>query len=447
MKQQRKADLIFITVIALVHVVFYLLALNYQSIFNGDSSEYIQEAYNIKDHFFFYSGSLSTPITAENISLRTPLYPLFLCCFYLLNLGNYAVLIVQNLVSVLNIAYARRLLFLFGYKAKYDWLLMLMIVFFPSQFVYANTIAPDLLLQSFVLIYFRHAILLLRRNGWRDAGIMSIALTIGLFIKPVLYPFALIHLFIVLFVWLKKKQRAVRFFTAALIPVVCIFLYSCSNYQRTGKFHFSSIQSFNAIYYYYNFYAAEKGTDAAKEFLADERTKIASMPKFKDRYDYANARGTTLLGENLAPYLLFHLKKSGAFFLETGKGEVDLFTGNMSLEKLYEEKTESFSKVVRSGNINRVFSYVKAYPSALLALIVVVANVIKIAGFLVFLLYGRIERLIKLFVLLFVAYFALITGPISNAHYVLPVSLIIAGMAVVGFESFNDRKNNSIITA
>jgi len=446
MKQQRRADLIFIAVIALAHVVFYLLALHYRSIFNGDSFEYIQEAYNIKDHFFFYSGNLSLPIEAEDMTLRTPLYPLFLCCFYLLHLGNYAVLLVQNVISVFNIAYARKLLSLFGYEAKYDWLLLLLVVFFPSQFVYANTIAPDLLLQTFVLIYFRHAVLLLRQYRLKHAAVMSAALIIGLFIKPVLYPFTFIHLFIVLFACAKKRRTVARFFVVALVPLLFVLGYNYANYQRTGKFHFSSIQSFNAIYYYYNFYAAEHGTDAAKQFLAEERTKIAAMPQFIDRYDYANERGMALLQKNLVPYVLFHLKKSAQFFLESGKGEVDLFTKKMTLENLYHEKTESFSTVIKSGDAKGAMRYIATYPSALLALIVVFFNAVKIVGFLAFLFYTRQERQVKIFVALFVAYFALITGPITNAHYVLPVSLIIAGIAVVGFVSFNARKNNSIIT-
>jgi hypothetical protein len=180
--------------------------------------------------------------------------------------------------------------------------------------------------------------------------------------------------------------------------------------------------------------------------LAQERAKIAAMPEFKDRYDYANNRGVSLLRENLVPYIFFHLKKSGQFFFESGKGELDLFTGKMTLENLYQEKTESFSTVIKSGDAKAAIRYIATYPSALLALIAVFFNAVKIAGLLAFLFYTRQERQVKIFLALFVAYFALITGPITNAHYVLPVSLIMTGIAVVGFVSFNRRKNNSIIT-
>ena len=78
MKPYGKTDRIFFVAAVLIHSLFYLLALHYQRFFNGDSFEYIQEAFNIKEHFFFYSGNPALPVKEEYMTLRTPGYPLFL---------------------------------------------------------------------------------------------------------------------------------------------------------------------------------------------------------------------------------------------------------------------------------------------------------------------------------------------------------------------------------
>ena len=93
----------FVAVIALVHLVFFLLACYYRRIFMGDSFEYIYEAVNIKDALFFYSGNPAMPIEAEYMTQRQPLYPIFLLSVYFFSINNWVVLVLQNLLSIFNI--------------------------------------------------------------------------------------------------------------------------------------------------------------------------------------------------------------------------------------------------------------------------------------------------------------------------------------------------------
>src|SRR4051794_24943157 len=92
-----RQDKVFIGIIALVHIVFFLLACCYRHIYMGDSFEYIYEALNIKNHFFFYSGNPSMPIAPEYMTQRQPLYPLFLLSVYLFTVNNWLVIVLQNL--------------------------------------------------------------------------------------------------------------------------------------------------------------------------------------------------------------------------------------------------------------------------------------------------------------------------------------------------------------
>lgn len=429
-----KNSLVFIVAIVLLQAVFFFIALQCGHIYNGDSFEYIQEAINIKEQFFFYSGHRALPLSPEYMTLRTPGYPLFLLAVYLIGINNWVVLFLQNLVCLFNILYCRQTLKLLGYQPKYDGWLVLFLLFFPSQFVYTNLVAPDILLQTCTLVYFRYAVLFLKERHSKYTWYMAAALSAGLFIKPVLYPFAGIHLLMVLIYGLVYKNIELKHvFVAALLPVICIGLYSYGNKIRTGKFHFSSIQSFNAIFYYQRYFSDKVNVEQGDAFIEQERSDIAKLPRFADRYDKANARGMELLRSNFVPYISYHLGKSCMFFLETGRGELDEFTGRSTLGKLYSGKSKKFITVIRESNSKELIHYLKNNTVVLFALGILFMNILKIIGMLLFFIKAPVQPVVKWFTALFIVYFALITGPISNAHYVLPISLIGMCCSITGF--------------
>src|ERR1035437_10860362 len=110
-----RQDKIFISIITLVHIVFFLLACHYKHIYMGDSFEYIYEALNIKHLFFFYSGNPVMPIVPEYMTQRQPGYPLFLLAVYLFTVKNWIVIVLQNFLSVFNIYYCRNVFIKIGY--------------------------------------------------------------------------------------------------------------------------------------------------------------------------------------------------------------------------------------------------------------------------------------------------------------------------------------------
>jgi len=219
-------------------------------------------------------------------------------------------------------------------------------------------------------------------------------------------------------------------------------LYNYWNYNRTGKFHFTSIQSFNAIYYYRHYYTSKEGEAAGKKFIQSERVVLAQLPTFKERYEYAHTRGIILLKENAGPYLLYHLKKSILLLVEPGKGELDLFTGRLTLGNLYAAKTTSFKNVVKTGSAGKIIDYTWQNPTAIIAILITCFNLVKLVGLLLLIIYAGMPKIVKWFIVLFIAYFALITGPIANAHYLMPVSLIISGCGVIGLAAIKVRNYN-----
>lgn len=428
-----KKDKTFIGIITLVHVVFFLLACVYNRIYMGDSFEYIYEALNIKQHFFFYSGNAALPIEPEYMTQRQPLYPLFLLGVYLFTVNNWIVIVLQNLLSIFNIWHLRRSLLNIGYQPKYDWLLLLFTIAYPAQFINANTIAPDILLQTFTLLYCSNFISLFQTKQHKHAIFMSLALIAGMFVKPVLYPFVLVHIIILLATGIHHKVLLQRTVLIAVMPLTAVLLYNYWNLTRTGKFHFTSNQAFNASYYYYPFISQTQGQDSANKFLQKERAAYASIPDYKDRYDHANERGTELLTENFVPYMLFHLKHSARILIEPGKAELDLFTGKLTYGRLYSKEQTGFFATWKNKGITGMSEYFSNNPSMLAVILILVFNCIRLIGLFWFFTNKNIHWLLRLFTFVFISYFAVAAGPIANTRYFLPVSLIVIGCAVIGF--------------
>ena len=438
-----RRDKIFIGVIALVHVVFFVMACCYKRIYMGDSFEYIYEALNIKRYFFFYSGNPAMPILPEYMTQRQPLYPLFLLGVYLFSVNNWIVIVLQHILSACNIYYCRKVFVRMGYNVKYDWLLLLLVCAYPSQFINASTIAPDILLQSFTLLYFGSFVSFFLKKQLRYAVWMSLALVCGMLVKPVLYPFAIPHVFIVMIVAVVQQVKLQRPLLIAVVPFCAAFLYSYSNYLRTDKFHFTSNQSFNAIFYYYTWYSQKEGVDSANKFLAKERSMMNSFAEYKDRYDYGNARGVALLRQNFVPYMVFHLKNSARIFIEPGKAEMDLFTGRLTYGRLYSKEQTGFFATIKNRGWGGMGEYVAKNPSMPFVIVVLLFNCIRLLGLIVFFTRKDIDRMIRGFCLVLIVYFAVAAGPIANTRYFLPVSLIVTGCAVMGFAALLHKRQNN----
>lgn len=439
------SDLRFLAALLIVHAVFFVIAVHYKNIFNGDSAEYIYMALNIRDHFWFYSGNPAMPEVTELLTLRPPGYSLFLLLVYIFSINNWLVLVLQNILSVCNIYYLRSALAPLNYRKRYDWLLLAFVVIYPSQFINANTIAPDILLQSFVLLYFCQFLMLIQKKDWTHGLYMSLALIAGLLIKPVLYPFAYVHCILMLWVAMRFKSTVMPYL-AAILPLMVVMLYGAWNLKRTGKLHFTSTQSFNAIFYQYKFIEDKYGNDSALVFLKEERKQADAMEHFYERYDYAGNRSRELLLQNIGPYILFHAKMSLWILIAPGKGELDMFLGNLSLRKLYaKHQPRSLLNSVKHDGIKGLQMYANVNPSFPVTIVVLCFNILKIAGLAIFFMTKSINKYVRIFTAILIAYFIFTAGPIANTRYFIPVSLITAVCATIAYQDILWKYKNKAI--
>jgi len=438
----KKKDYFFLTALIIVHALFYIMALHFKKIYSGDAPEYIQEALNIKDHFFFYCGNMGLPIREEYMTLRPPLYPLFIMFVYLFAINNWIVLLLQSVLSVTNIFFIRDTLFRLGYNKKYDWLLLLLVIAYPSQFLFSNCIASDILFQSFVVIYFRHFVLMVYDKNWKHALWMSIALVLGAMVRPIFYPFVAVH-FVGLFImaYLQKVNLS-KAAGIGLLPILVILVYNTWNYERTGKFHFSSIEAINANYNIWEYNNSKLGAIKGTEMYNELKVKIAAKPSYKERYNTSVKIARQFIKQHFVSYSLFHLKHVGRIFIEPGKAEIDFYFGWLSLTYLSsaESVNKGFYATMRERGWSSIGNYIVTHPSMPMVIIVFMFNCIRLAGFIMFICSKRFLLLIRLFVLLLMAYFTITVGPVSNTRYFLPVSLIMIACSVLGFQAFYEKR-------
>ena len=400
----------------------------------------------LKNIFSFTVATRAMPIVPEYMTQRQPLYPLLLLSVYLFSINNWIVILLQNLLSVFNIYYARKIFISIGYKEKYDGWLLLFVVAYPAQFINANTIAPDILLQTFTLLYFGNFVALWQTKQIRYAIWMGFTLIAGFLVKPVLYPFVIVHFFIVIMVAVVQRTKMQRPIIIALMPLVAVLLYNYWNLTRTEKFHFTSNQAFNASYYFYPFISQKEGVDSANRFLQNERREYASIPEYKDRYDYANERGTALLKQNFFPYMAFHLKNTARIFIEPGKGEMDLFTGKLTYGRLYRKEQTGFYVTWKNKGLSGMSDYLQNNPSLFFVVFVFLFNCARVIGFIWFLLNKKTHWLVRAFIFILAGYFAFAAGPIANTRYFLPVSLIVICAGVMGLIEIRNRKVKEIMS-
>jgi hypothetical protein len=429
-----------------MHILFYLIAMHCKKLYSGDSAEYIQEAVNIRDHFFFYCGNLALPIKEEYITMRPPVYPLFLTLVYFFTISAWVVITLQNLVSVLNICYLRDTFLRLGYKKKYDWIFLLFVFVYPIQFIYSDTVSADILMQTFVIMYFRHFVLLVYDNKLSSAWWMSVAVILGAFVKPIFYPFALINLVVLLLWSYREKLKISKVLFIAIVPVFVFMLYNTWNYERTGKFHFSSIESINATVNYQTYMTRKVGALKATELHEKIRAELAVIPSYKDRYDSSIRIANRFLKEHLWSYAAFHLMHTGRIFIEPGKAEIDLFTGWLTPVFLGSEEGahKGFYATIGEKGWSSLGNYIHENKSMPFVMLILIFNCLRIVGFILFLFARQIPIIVRTFILLLIFYFALVVGPVANTHYFLPVSLIMIGAAILGFQQWAEKRKTRI---
>jgi len=409
----RKDNLLPLLLIVIMHLAFFILALNFKGIYSGDSPEYLNAADNISKHGISYTGSFSNQIDPALYSYRTPGYPLFIAFCKTIYPSDYTVLIIQNICSIIFLWIICLKLQKAAVFQKYKWMVIAGLFFFPVYLIMVNMVLADALLGFILIAGWLLLIKFIATKNWHFLLLYNIALSCAALTKPVMMYFWVPNLaFSIYLIWKYKKIYPVFM---AMILALTIGAWSYRNYLWTGYFHYSSIKMQNLLelnagsilsYKYDNNYmrAHWRATYARSDSLAT----------YKEKSEFLLNEAQKVIMQNPILYTKMHAKGMFNFMLAPGRIDVETFF-NLDTSKpvslLYE--------INKKGLFNGIIFYLKNVNILLILMVFLIAiwNVISLSLLLASFYSNKIEILQKIFLFLLILYIVFACGPGGYARF------------------------------
>jgi hypothetical protein len=410
-----------------------------------DSIEYLNSANNWNLHKSFYCFNWEAPTDFRGFTKRPPLYPLFLWATGATSDHKWLSLLIQNLLSLLNIALAIRL---FHFKvgsfkpSKFRFVVFLLACLFSvSQVIYANLIMAEILLQTVVMLLLHQVILVIKSNRSKNWVWSSLLVIAGFLTKPVFLFFA--FLLPMFWVFIQFRKRSLNYsgligLIWVLTPLFVIHFYSIQNRWVTGLYHFSSISVINLLHYNTRYMLLNKyGTEKADSIL----DPLMIIPGTRQAFVFNNSqireRCINYINENKFFYFKIHLGGMIRMMVDPGRFDVYQF---FTLDKM--ETPGLMEKSIT--NIESIGSYLKSQSLMLLLLLlsILIFNILKLFCFGCFLLSKNISLLFRLLLFNTIFYFVFLTGPLGASRFLVPVlPLLLCSILFILRKGAKDEKN------
>lgn len=415
----------FTGILLAVHALFFFSQLSTGRIYLSDSLEYLEKSNNISAFFSAENDNPMLPEAPERLTRRTPGYPFLIYLTAQQNGHHYLLLVLQNLLSMASVFIAFSLFRTENESPRRIWIYLILIVLFPAQFIYANMVMAEALFQ-FLLV---SALWFLRK--YLHSGklylllLMNLALALAAFTKPVLYPFLFLSM-LAQIAWFIYSWKVIHSLPS-LIPVVLVLLYCQYNKERTGFFHFSSIQIINQVNYnLYLFEAGRSGYEAASETIDRIYAEASEKGTFADRMKYLSQSSKDRILADPFHYLVFHLKGCVRFFIDPGRFDLAQLAGlseSPGMGFMYYIQTHSFGDSIRYFFAQKPLWLLPAL------LLIFTGNILKLAGLGISLFTLRKDKTLKISVFLLMGYICFATGPLGASRFFMPISILVAALA------------------
>ena len=400
-----------------------------------DTGRYVQAAENLRLHGQLYArpwtGTAPRGQAVQEFTIRPAGYPLVV--WELGGTGPWPVVLLtlQNLLSLFNIGvvlvwWARR-----GRPRTMHWVWAgAGILTFPAQFIYANAVMSEMLLQTVVVAMVALTLRFIKTRQKRYFAGAAGAVVLALLLKPVFYPLAavLAGLSILLAGW----QRRFALALIGWIPLVVVGLYMGWNEQRTGYFHFSSITEINLLQYNAAGVVRQLAGPATEEkWVTQVLQEANAQPDFSARQRLIRARACAMLWAHPVMYARQQVQGMATFFLDPGRFDVSQFLG------LAPPVGGGLLTQARAGKLLRA---VMSLPLPLLGWLAVVllANgsrlVLAVRGLQRLRAEGPMLRYGRWVAVSLLLYVAILTGPLGAARFLVPVWPLLLGLALVGLK-------------
>lgn len=395
----------------------------------GDARGYIALAQNLIDHQVF-SFSTHPPYAPE--SFRAPGYSFFLAILYGLT-GNWLTVLFLQVMIVSIAPVLLYLLFKPYHERAAFWGSLIFAVEPVHLFLSASLLSDALYVCLFLLslVLLEQGARLKRRNYFIFSGLV---LGTSILVRPIAIFLPALYAGYLLLSGRFSKQSIVGAMMLSVACFIVIFPWMLRNHANFGSWNISSVGSANLMIYnapaFLQYSPNARGQEVLRQFQLEQDALPRSDALSLARGGVFTSTFFDVIREHEISYGFFHVIKTIPFFVTDGlRDTVRLFNVDIGV-------MPNISTALLHGDIETIFRYLRTGDLAITLLILGSSFWI-----IVTLLFGYTvvdalrSRSYKLAFLLVVPvfYFAILTGPVSNARYRLPVEglLIVAAISAV----------------
>jgi hypothetical protein len=432
----------FLAVAVCVHVVYFLLAFYFKNILLVDSFGYLMQADNMQTNGSWYAEDWGATLLPDYFSIRPPLYAWFIIGIQRINSSLFAILLVQNVLSIFNLYQTYKFTQQFDASNKVpQWFWYAAIVCYPAQMIHANFVMTEILFQTFLLQLFIFMYYTFEQPKPTFLCWVVVLLSLCLLLKPVSLLLPFISLAIVIWAIIRHKKNGLLLLLF-LVPLATYHLICKQHQHATGHYHYSSIQQINLLKYNARYTLIHAHNETyADSVIAHTMLQANVQPSFYQRLGVMDSAAKHILVTYPISATYVWLKGMAAFFIDPGRFDLFQFT---AIEK---KQSVGLMHQLQTQGASAIITYLKQAPLVVLAILLMslvwnILLVVLLCNFLrkaiqykKYIAYGFIA-------FLFMAYIAFASGPVGVSRYKVPVYPLLLITATLGFpfNQFNSKK-------
>lgn len=362
----------------------------------------------------WYAEDWNAPILIDYFSFRPPLYAAFIGIIKFIVNSNYAVLLVQNILSISTLILVINMAKRMAISSIYiNLALLTLLLFAPTYIIMANMIMAETVFCFIIMVVLYASFRLTYQYHIKYLFIITLGCSAAILTKPValFLPILLAGYFF----WIWHRQSVLSIKSAVIIllfPTITFHLVCLQQQHQTGYYHYTSISAVTQQRYHARYTLANKfGENIAEAWNDSCKAALAKVPDFKTRYIQMNDMGTQVLTAYPITFLKLYIKGVITFFADPGRHDIFTFFGWRENEKtgLFHRSQSQGAKAIMDA-LNTM-----PLPGLIILLFSLLENMLAIVTLTAFAWQekSRQSRLI----LMFVIYFALATGMLGVARY------------------------------
>lgn len=391
----------------------------------GDSKGYIYLAQNILEHKLF-SAAQSEPFYPE--SFRAPGYPAFLALIFAVFGTSITALFVHALI--MSIAPILLYMIFRPQNEPAAFWAAIIFVFEPIRIYLSASFLSD---AFFTLVFLASLLCLMRvRNTYAAAASAGALLGVAILVRPIAMFLPIVYMLYVLASVRPWKTGVISAAFLCIVSAATVFPWMYRNHAQFGSWNVSSVGAANLMLYnapeFLKWHADAQSQALLNAFRQEQDTLPREEALSLTRSDVFTGTFRDIIRGNEVSYVFFHVVKTVPFFVTDGlRDTIRLFGVDIG-------SMPNISTALMRGNVGLFITYVST--GGLAIALFLIGTVFW--GIITF-FFGletvratwRREWLPTIFLASLVVYFALLTGPVSNARYRVPIEGILILVAAI----------------